>query len=87
MKKINISITGALGRMGKILVKKVLINKIFNLYSITDKKIGEKFGKNIVQNNNINAFKKTDVIIDFSTPNASIEVLNYAKKLKKNIII
>ena len=87
MKKINISITGALGRMGKILIKKILINKNFNLYSITDKKIGKKIGKYLIQKNNINAFKKTDVIIDFSTPNASIEVLNFAKKLKKKVII
>jgi 4-hydroxy-tetrahydrodipicolinate reductase len=35
----------------------------------------------------LEAFKKTDVIIDFSRPKASIEILNYAKKLKKKVVI
>ena len=39
------------------------------------------------QKNNLEAFKKTDVIIDFSKPKASLEVLNYAKKLKKKVVI
>ena len=36
MKKINISITGALGRMGRILIKKISRNKKFNLISAID---------------------------------------------------
>ena len=39
------------------------------------------------QKNSPEAFKKTDVIIDFSRPNASIEVLKYAKRFKKKIVI
>jgi 4-hydroxy-tetrahydrodipicolinate reductase len=50
-----------------------------------------KVGKNLrgikIQKNNLNAFKKTDIIIDFSRPKASIEILNYAKKLKKKVVI
>jgi 4-hydroxy-tetrahydrodipicolinate reductase len=41
----------------------------------------------MTQKNNLEAFKKTDVIIDFSKPKASLEILSYAKKLKKKIVI
>jgi 4-hydroxy-tetrahydrodipicolinate reductase len=39
------------------------------------------------QKHNLEAFRKTDVIIDFSKPKASLEILNYAKKLKKKVVI
>ena len=87
MKKINITITGALGRMGKILIKRISKNKNLRLFSLTDVKNSRKINEIKIQKNNLEAFKKTDVIIDFSRPEASIEVLNYAKKLKKNIVI
>jgi 4-hydroxy-tetrahydrodipicolinate reductase len=87
MKKINITITGALGRMGKILIKRISKNKNLKLFSITDLKVGKKIDGIKTQKNNIEAFKKTDVIIDFSNPKASIEILNYAKKLKKKVVI
>ena len=87
MKKIKITITGALGRMGKILIKRISKNKNLKLFSLTDIKIGKKIKGLQVQKNNIAAFNETDVIIDFSRPNASLEVLNYAKKFKKKIVI
>ena len=87
MKKINITITGALGRMGKILIKRISKNKNLKLFSLTDLKSGKTINGIKIQKNNIEAFKKTDVIIDFSRPKASLEVLDYAKKLKKKVII
>ena len=87
MKKINITITGALGRMGKILIKKISTNKNLKLFSLTDLKSGKIINGIMTQKNNLEAFKKTDVIIDFSKPKASLEVLSYAKKLKKKIVI
>jgi 4-hydroxy-tetrahydrodipicolinate reductase len=87
MKKINITIAGALGRMGKILIKKVSKNKNLKLISLTDLKSGKTINGIRIQKNNIEAFKKTDVIIDFSTPKASLEILNYAKKFKKKVVI
>ena len=87
MKKINITITGALGRMGKILIKRISKNKNLKLFSLTDLKFGKTINGIKIQKNNIEAFKKTDVIIDFSHPKASLEVLDYAKKLKKRVII
>ena len=74
MKKINITITGALGRMGKILIKRISKNKNLKLFSLTDQK-SEKIINGIkTQKNNLEAFKKTDVIIDFSRPKASLEI-------------
>ena len=87
MRKINITITGALGRMGKILIKRISKNKNLRLFSLTDLKSGKIINGIKTQKNNLEAFKKTDVIIDFSRPKASLEILNYAKKLKKRVII
>ena len=87
MKKINITITGTLGRMGKILIKRISKNKNLKLFSLTDLKFGKIVSGIKTQKNNLEAFKKTDVIIDFSRPKASLEVLNYAKKLKKKVVI
>ena len=87
MKKINITITGALGRMGQILINQISKNKDLKLYSLTDLKVGAKIKGIKIQNNSLEAFEKTDVIIDFSRPKSSIEILNFAKKLKKKVII
>jgi len=87
MKKINITITGALGRMGRILIKRISKNKNLKLISLTDLKSGKAINGIKTQKNNLTAFKKTDVIIDFSKPKASLEILNYAKKLKKKVVI
>jgi 4-hydroxy-tetrahydrodipicolinate reductase len=87
MKKINITIAGALGRMGQILINRISKNKNLKLYSLTDLKVGKKIKGIKIQNNSLDAFKKTDVIIDFSRPKSSIEILNFAKKLKKKVVI
>ena len=87
MKKINITISGALGRMGQILIKRISKNKNLRLSSVTDLKSGQNINGIKTQKNNLEAFKKTDVIIDFSRPKASLEILNFAKKLKKKVVI
>jgi 4-hydroxy-tetrahydrodipicolinate reductase len=87
MKKINITITGALGRMGNILIKRISKNKNLKLFSLIDLKSGKIINGIKTQKNNLEAFKKTDVIIDFSRPKASLEILNYARKLKKKVVI
>jgi 4-hydroxy-tetrahydrodipicolinate reductase len=87
MKKINITITGALGKMGKILIKRISKNKNLKLSSLTDLKSGKIINGIKTQTNNAEAFKKADVIIDFSRPIASLEILKYAKKLKKKVVI
>jgi len=87
MKKINVTVTGALGRMGKILIKRISKNKNLKLFSLTDLKSGKIINGIKIQKNNLGAFKRADVIIDFSRPKSSLEVLNYAKKLKKKVVI
>jgi 4-hydroxy-tetrahydrodipicolinate reductase len=87
MKKINITITGALGKMGKILIKRISENKNLKLFSLTDLKSGKMINGIKTQKNNLEVFKKTDVIIDFSRPKASLEILKYANKLKKQVVI
>ena len=87
MKIIKITITGAMGRMGKALIKRLSKKKKLKLFSLTDLKSGKTINRIKIQKNNLEAFKKTDVIIDFSKPKASLEVLNYAKKLKKKVVI
>ena len=87
MKKINISISGALGRMGRILIKKISKKKNLSIQSLTDLNVGKKIKRIKIQKNNIDAFKKTDIIIDFSTPKSCIQILNFAKKLNIKVII
>ena len=87
MVKIKVTVIGALGRMGKILINQISKNKNFKLISLTDVKIGTRMKGIKIQNNSLEVFKKTDVIIDFSRPKSSIEILNFAKKLNKKVII
>ena len=87
MTKINISIAGALGRMGKILIKKINDNKNLKLCSLTDINTG-KFLQNVkIQSNSLKAFSNADLIIDFSRPEGSLKVIALAVKLKKNVVI
>jgi len=73
--------------MGQILINRISKNKNLKLYSLTDLEAGKKIKDIKIQNNNLEAFKNTDVIIDFSRPKSSIEILNFAKKLNKKVII
>ena len=88
MKKINLSITGCMGRMGQELIKSSNLNNFFKIISLTEnKKINKKIYGIQPELNSINAFKKTDVIIDFTTPNCTLEIIKYAVDLKKKIVI
>ena len=46
-------------------------------------KVSKKYLNLKPQLNSINAFKNTNVIIDFSVPKSTLEILKYASKLKK----
>ena len=87
MKKTNITVVGALGRMGKILINRISKNNNLKLLSLIDLKSNKTLNGIKIQKSSLEAFKKTDVIIDFSRPKVSIEVLNYARKLKKKVVI
>ena len=88
MKKINLAITGCMGRMGQQLIKTSKKNKNFKLVSLTENRIINKKIIGIRPNlNNENAFKKANVIIDFTVPKCTLEVLKIASKLKKRVVI
>ena len=88
MKKINLAITGCMGRMGQQLIKSSKLNNNFKLISLTENKIINKKINGIKPNlNTENAFKKVNVIIDFTVPKCTFEVLKIASKLKKRVVI
>ena len=88
MKKINLAISGCLGRMGQQLIKSSQSNKSFKLVALTENKpINRKIaGINLNLNTEL-AFKKTDVIVDFTVPKCTLEILKIALKLKKRVVI
>jgi 4-hydroxy-tetrahydrodipicolinate reductase len=88
MKKINLAITGCMGRMGQQLIKSSKSNNNFKLVSLTENiKINKKFNGIKPEPNTEGAFKKADIIIDFTIPKCTIEVLKIASKLKKRVVI
>ena len=88
MKKINLAITGCMGRMGQQLIKTSKANKNFKLVSLTESRIINKNIMGIRPNlNTENAFKKANVIIDFTVPKCTLEVLRIASKLNKRVVI
>ena len=88
MKKINLAITGCLGRMGQQLIKSSKSNNNFKIVALTESKTINKIISGIKLDINTNeAFKKADVIIDFTIPKCTLEILKIASKLKKRIVI
>ncbi len=88
MKKINLAITGCLGRMGQQLIKSSKIAKNFKLVSVTENRIINKKVSGLKPKlNSKNAFKNASVIIDFTVPKCTLEVLKIASKLKKRVVI
>ncbi|MDC0524644.1 4-hydroxy-tetrahydrodipicolinate reductase [Pelagibacteraceae bacterium] len=88
MKKINLSITGCMGKMGQQLIKSTKKNRKFKLVSLTENRIINKkiFGLK-PSINNANAFKSSNVIIDFTVPKCTLEILEIAAKLKIRVVI
>ena len=88
MKRINLAITGCLGRMGQQLIKSSKSNKNFKLVALTEnKKINKKISGIKLDLNTDQTFKKTDVILDFTVPKCTLEILKIASKLKKRVVI
>ena len=88
MAKINLSISGCMGRMGQQLIKSSKKNKKFKLISLTENRtINKKINGIKPELNSDKAFKNTDVIIDFTVPDCTLEILKIASKLKKKVVI
>ena len=88
MKKINIAITGCLGRMGQQLIKSSKSVKNFKLVAVTENRTINRrvFGLK-PQLNSESAFKNTNIIIDFTVPQCTLEILKIASKLRKRVVI
>ena len=88
MKKINLAITGCLGRMGQQIIRSTKSNKGFKLVALTENKpINKKISGIKLSSNTDHAFKKADVIVDFTVPKCTLEILKIAVRLKKRVVI
>ncbi|AEO08506.1 dihydrodipicolinate reductase [Buchnera aphidicola str. Ak (Acyrthosiphon kondoi)] len=98
-KKTRIVITGAMGRMGQMLIKEIKKNEQTCLTAALVKKNCQLIGKDIGEilgigkmdvliNDELNMNKKDfDVLIDFTNTNSTLKYLEYCSKFKKNIVI
>ena len=88
MKKINLAITGCMGRMGQNLIKSAKKNKAFKVVSLTENR---KINKRILgirpEINSLSVFKKANVIIDFTVPKCTLDILKIASINKKRVVI
>jgi len=88
MGKINIAITGCMGRMGQQLIKSANKDKSTKLVALTENKlINKKITGIKPELNTEKALSKANVIIDFTIPKCTLEVLRIAVKLKKKVVI
>ena len=86
MKKINLAITGCMGRMGQQLIKSANLNKKFKIVSLTEnRKIKKKILGIRPEFNSIDSFRNANVIIDFTVPKCTLEILKIAVKQKKEL--
>ena len=88
MKKIKLLVTGCMGRMGQQIITSIKKDKNFKLVALTEnKKINKKINGVKVDLNSEALFKKVDLIIDFTIPKCTFQVLKIASKLKKKVVI
>ena len=88
MKIINLAISGCLGKMGQQLIESLKTNKNFKLVTLTENKlINQKIAGIKLSLNTELAFKKTDIIIDFTVPKCTLDILKIASRLKKRVVI
>ena len=91
MKKIKLVVVGCAGRMGQQLIKEMQNFKNMDLIAAIEKKNSPNINKNIkkikITSDKKIAFKKSDTIIDFSSPSSTLETVKCAEKLKKKLVI
>jgi 4-hydroxy-tetrahydrodipicolinate reductase len=88
MKKIKLAISGCMGKMGQQLIKSSTKDKNFKLVVLTENKVIKKKISGVKPHlNNEQAFRNVDVIIDFTAPKCTLEILKIATKLKKKVVI
>jgi 4-hydroxy-tetrahydrodipicolinate reductase len=88
MSKVKLAISGCMGRMGQQLIKSSRLDKNFKLITLTENRIIKKKIAGIKPSlNDEYSFKNVDVIIDFTVPKCTFEILKIALKLKKRVVI
>ena len=74
--------------MGQQLIKSASKNKIFKIVSLTEnKKVNKKILGITPEFNSKHVFKNTNIIIDFTVPKCTLEILRIAVKQKKKVVI
>ena len=74
--------------MGQQLIESARKDKRFKISSLTENEtLRKKISGILPKLNSSEAFKKSDVIIDFTIPACTIEILKIASKLKKKVVI
>ncbi len=88
MGKINLAITGCMGRMGQQLIKSANKDRSTKLVALTENRLIKKKISGITLGlNSEKTLSKANVIIDFTIPKCTFEVLKIASKLKKRVVI
>jgi len=88
MKKINLAITGCMGRMGQQIIRSAKKDKNFKIVALTEsRKINRKFSGVKVAQNSENILKKSNLIIDFTSPKCTFQILEIALKSKQRVVI
>ncbi len=77
-----------MGRMGQQLIKSCKVDKNIKIKALTENLLVKKRISGIkLSLNKENTFKKVDLIIDFTVPKCTFEVLRLASMLKKRVVI
>jgi len=91
---VNVAVSGASGRMGKAILASIeeFSNKICVSGALEYKEspsVGEKIeGKDLKISSNVEeVIKASDVLIDFTTPSATLSQLEIARKNNKAVVI
>jgi 4-hydroxy-tetrahydrodipicolinate reductase len=88
MKKINLAVTGCLGRMGQQIIKSAKSDKNFKLVTLTESRsIKTKINGIKIVENTEQSLGKVNLIIDFTVPKCTLQVLKIASRLKKKVVI
>jgi len=89
---VKLAVTGAAGRMGSLIAKLALEDKEFKLVGVTERPdselIGKEFAPGVKFYPSISEIpEKPDVVIDFTTPEATEKLLKEAKELEVALVI
>ena len=98
MAKIKIAVAGCLGRMGQELSKQIINNNKLEFVGGFEhkkhkdinkqfKNVSDIHSNKIIDSNPINSIKTANVVIDFTTPQSTLENVKIASQNKTAVII